>query len=145
MAGQSYRDLIAWQKAMNLAEEVWTVSEGWPRAQLFGLTDQVRRASVSIPSNLAEGQGRNGRAEFRRFLDIAHGSLCELETQLMLGCRFRFLDDPTLDRLLTQAAEVGRLVHGLLRSLSHPTNPGQSRLFPRPLAPGYWLLASDHC
>lgn len=123
MAGQSYRDLIAWQKGMDLAEEVWMVSEGWPRAQLFGLTDQVRRASVSIPSNIVEGQGRNGRAEFRRFLDIAHGSLCELETQLMLARRFRFLDEPTLDRLLTQGAEVGRLLHGLLRRLRTPTDP----------------------
>lgn len=124
MAGRSYRDLIAWQKAMDLAEEVWTVSEGWPRAQLYGLTDQVRRAAVSIPSNIAEGQGRNGRGEFRRFLDIAHGSLCELETQLLLARRVRFLDEPTLDRLLSQSAEVGRLLQGLLRRLRTPTDPG---------------------
>ena len=117
MGVRNYRDLLAWQRAMDLADEVYALTERWPREQLFGLTIQVQRAALSVPSNVAEGQGRSSRADFRRFVDIAHGSLCELETQLMLARRRQFVDEPTLNRLLDQSAEVGRLLHGLMRSL----------------------------
>ena len=117
MGARNYRDLIAWQKAMDLADAVYEVSAGWPNQQLFGLTIQAQRAALSVPSNIAEGQGRGSRADFGRFLDIAHGSLCELETQLTMAYRRRFIDGVTHDRLLEQAAEVGRLLHGLMRKL----------------------------
>ncbi len=102
---------------MDLADEVYALTERWPREHQFGLTIQVQRAALSVPSNIAEGQGRSSRADFKRFVDIAHGSLCEMETQFMLAKRRRFLDEPTLDRLLDRSAEVGRLLHGLMRSL----------------------------
>jgi four helix bundle protein len=81
MGARNYQDLVAWQKAMDLADAVYDVTERWPKEQLFGLTIQVQRAALSVPSNIAEGQGRNSRADFGRFLDIANGSRCELETQ----------------------------------------------------------------
>lgn len=117
MGARNYRDLIAWQKAMDLAEEVFEITALWPKEQLFGLTIQAQRAAVSIASNIAEGQGRNRPAEFLRFLDIAHGSLCELETQLTLACRVRFITESKLNQLLDQTAEIGRLLHGLMRTL----------------------------
>lgn len=81
MKVKHYRELIVWQKAMNLAEEVYRVSRSFPREEIYGLTSQLRRAAVSIPSNVAEGQGRRTTADFLRHLSIAYGSLLELETR----------------------------------------------------------------
>ena len=78
MAVKSYRELIAWQKGMELVETVYRASVSFPREEIYGLTAQIRRSAVSIPSNIAEGQGRNSTREFRNFLSIAHGSLCEM-------------------------------------------------------------------
>jgi four helix bundle protein len=115
----SYRDLIAWQKAMDFVEEVYLVTRSFPREELYGLTSQLRRCSVSIPSNIAEGQGRRADGEFRHSLSIARGSLCEAETQLIIGCRLEYLDRPEMERLLAQADEVGRLITGLANSLEN--------------------------
>ncbi len=82
---RSYGDLIAWQKVMDLVSEVYRVTKDWPREEMFGLTSQVRRSAVSIPSNIAEGQGWTGPKEFVHHLSIAHGSLCEAETQLIIA------------------------------------------------------------
>jgi len=101
---------------MDLAETVYAATRTWPKDETYGLTSQVRRAAVSIPSNLAEGQGRNSGNELGRFTAIAHGSLCELETQLLLGYRLGYVDEAALKTLLGLAAEVGRLLQGLLRS-----------------------------
>ena len=84
MAIKSYRDLIVWQKAMDLVEDVYKKTKGFPREELYGLTSQLRRAVVSVPSNNAEGQGRNSTKEFLHHLSIAYGSLCEVETQCLL-------------------------------------------------------------
>src|SRR6185369_4825205 len=89
---QNYRDLIAWQKAMDLVELVYAATTGFPTDERFGLTSQVRRAVVSIPSNIAEGQARRSQSEFLHFLSIAHGSLREVETQLLIATRLRYLD-----------------------------------------------------
>ncbi len=102
---------------MDLAEMVYVATRAWPKDEVYGLTAQVRRAAVSVPSNIAEGQGRASDNELARFTAIAHGSVCELETQLMLARRLSYLDESTLKRVLAQTAEVGRLLHGLLRSL----------------------------
>src|ERR1700746_3184622 len=115
---KSYRDLIAWQKAMDLAEAVYLGTAGFPREELYGLTSQARRAVVSIASNIAEGQGRRTTGEFCQFLAIAYGSLNEAETQLMLAQRLGYLDYETNNTLLALTAEVGRLLNGLSRSLS---------------------------
>jgi len=116
MPSRNYRDLIAWQKAMDLAVEVYRKSGLFPRVEIYGLTAHMRRAAVSIPSNIAEGQGRGSDAEFVRFLRIAHGSLNELETQFMLAERLSYLDGRIVLLLLDLTAEVGRLLNGLVRA-----------------------------
>ncbi len=117
MTGKSYQDLIAWQRAMDFVESVYRATRSFPKDELYGLTSQIRRSSVSVPSNIAEGQGRRAKAEFHHRLSIAHGSLCEAETQLMIGGRLAYLGPSDLQRLLAQAGEVGRLITGLSNSL----------------------------
>jgi len=115
---QSYRDLIAWQKAMDLVAEIYACTQDFPRAELYGLTSQLRRAAVSIPSNIAEGHARLTTGEFRQFLGQALGSLVELETQILIAKRLCYLETSKSTALLSRSAETGRIVNGLLRSLS---------------------------
>ena len=117
MPSRNYTDLTAWQKAMDLVEGVYQVTAGFPQDERYGLTAQVRRAAVSLPSNIAEGQGRGSSRDFSRFLWIAHGSLRELETQVEIAFRLHYLDVPAKSHLLAAAGEVGRLINGLLNSL----------------------------
>lgn len=91
---RSYKELIVWQKAMDLAEDVQRVSQRFPKEELYGLTSQLRPAAVSVPSNIAEGQARQSKAEFLNFLSIANGSLADVETQLLLAQRFGYLRFP---------------------------------------------------
>src|SRR5438876_464818 len=114
---KSYRDLVAWQKAMDLVELVYSTTHDWPKEELYGLTTQARRAVVSIPSNIAEGQGRASTKEFLHHLSIARGSLLELETQALVAQRLGYLQSEVAERLLISAAEVSRLISGLARSL----------------------------
>ena len=118
MAVKSYTELIAWQKAMDLVEAAYVLSAGFPREELYVTTSQIRRAAISIPSNIAEGQGRWNTGEFIHFLGIAHGSLCELETQARIAPRLKFVPETATEPVLRLAAEVGRLIHGLRNSLS---------------------------
>jgi four helix bundle protein len=118
MAGQNYTDLIVWQKAMTFVEEAYRASARFPREEVYGLTAQIRRAAVSIPSNIAEGQGRHSRREFCRFLRIAHGSLREVETQIMIAERLHYLEADAKSGLLRMTSEIGRLLNGLAKSLS---------------------------
>lgn len=118
MGVKSYNDLIVWQKAMDLAESVYRASRTFPREELFGLTGQLRRAAVSVPSNIAEGQGRATTRDFLHFLAVARGSLNELETQLLLAHRLGYIDDEQWSTLVNLADEVGRLLRGLVHSLS---------------------------
>src|SRR6267154_1891441 len=112
MPSRNYRDLIVWQKAMDLVENVYRASRVFPKDELYGLTSQIRRAAVSVPSNIAEGQGRGGDPEMVRFLRIAHGSLREVETQILIAQRLGYLDLEQAQSLIEQAAEVGRLLNG---------------------------------
>lgn len=114
---KSYRDLIAWQMAMQLVEEVYTITKTFPKEELYGLTQQLRRAAVSVPSNIAEGHCRNGRREFVHHLSIALGSLGELETQVIVSERLGYLAAPESSKILATAAEVGRIIVGLMHSL----------------------------
>jgi four helix bundle protein len=114
---RSYRDLIAWQRAMDLVEGVYRVTHSFPKDELYGLTSQLRRAAVSVPSNIAEGQGRGTVGEFIHYLRIAHGSLCETETQILIAQRLSYLNSQQVRALLDLAREVGRLINGLLTSL----------------------------
>lgn len=117
MAGRNYQDLVAWQKAMDLAVAVYDATGDFPLEERYGLTSQLRRASVSVPSNIAEGQGRGSAPDFRRLLRIAHGSVREVETQVILAEKLGFLREHRRNELLASAGEVGRLITGLSHSL----------------------------
>ncbi len=112
-----YMDLIGWQKAMDLVTEIYRLTKKLPKEEMFGLTSQLRRAAVSIPSNIAEGQGRLSRGEFRVFLGNARGSLSELETQIMIAKNLEYIDAPEAIVLLEMASEVGRILNGLIASM----------------------------
>ena len=115
---RNYTDLVAWQKAMALTVAVYRASTTLPAEERFGLSAQMRRAAAGVPSNIAEGQGRRTDGEFLNLLSIAHGSLRELETQLLLCDRLELLKPKQIAGLLEQAAEVGRLVNGLANSIA---------------------------
>lgn len=114
---ESYRDLIVWQKAMDLVVAIYRETDGWPPSEKYGLTQQLRRCVVSVPSNIAEGQGRRSDREFAQFLRIAHGSLREAETQIMLGQRIGYCSIESESRYLERTAELGRLIQGLIRTV----------------------------
>jgi four helix bundle protein len=103
---------------MDFTAEVYRVTRRFPKEELYGITSQVRRAAVSVPSNIAEGQGRGTTGEFRQFLGQARGSLLETETQILLAERLEYLDHETADNLLQRASEVGRILNGLIKSLT---------------------------
>jgi four helix bundle protein len=113
---QSFRDLTVWQKAMALTERVYLETEALPRAEVYGLTSQIRRAAVSIPSNIAEGKAVSGR-NYPRHVRIALGSEAELQTQLELAVRLKMLDPQAARKLVDETAEVGRMLSALLKSL----------------------------
>jgi four helix bundle protein len=113
----SYQDLVAWQKTMELVAEIYRVSIKFPKAEVFGLTSQLRRAAVSIPSNIAEGQAKSSRGEFLVYLGHARGSLAELETQVMIARNLNYVSETEAVGLLEPAAEVGRILNGLLAAL----------------------------
>jgi four helix bundle protein len=115
---KNYQDLSAWQKAMDLVEDVYRSSKDFPREEIYALTSQIRRAAVSIPSNIAEGQGRRTTADFLRHLSIAYGSLCEVETQILIARRLKYIAQSRLEEVMSRAGEVGRLLNGLMASLS---------------------------
>jgi len=117
---RSYRDLRVWQMAMGLAADVYAVSAGFPKAEQFGLTSQMRRASVSVPANIAEGFGRGVAGSFAQFLRIAQGSLKELETLVMLAARVDLLAEDLAARLLDLCGEIGKMLGGLIRKVAGP-------------------------
>ena len=112
---ESFRDLIVWQKAMDLVLRIYDITGRWPGTEQFGLTAQIRRAAVSVPSNFAEGQGRIGTAEFQRFAGIAHGSLCEVETQLLLANRLGYMSEDELSNVMVLVFEIGRMTRSMIR------------------------------
>jgi four helix bundle protein len=113
----SHRDLIAWQKAMALVTAVYRATAGFPSREMYGLTRQVREAAVSIPSNIAEGKGRQTKRDYVQFLYRARGSLLEVETQLEVGRNLDYLEESTFAALFDQAAEVGRILNGLIANV----------------------------
>jgi four helix bundle protein len=114
----SYRDLIAWQKAMALVRNVYLQTRGFPKEELYGLAGQLRRAAVSVPSNIAEGQGRLSKKEFRQFLALARGSLLEVETQILIAADLQYINADVARELETQTREVLRVLNGLIESLA---------------------------
>ena len=114
---RTYRELIAWQKAMKLAHAAYHLSNGLPRKEAFGLVTQLQRAAVSVPSNIAEGHGRLTDLQFRHFLGNARGSLYELQTQVELASDLGYIDSEKVRSFMEKSWEVARLINGLITSL----------------------------
>lgn len=115
---RSYKDLIVWQKAMDLVALVYQATKRFPREETYGLSSQLRRAAVSVPSNIAEGQARQSTAEFRNFLSVARGSLAEVETQLLIAQRLGYLEPVHLEKLLSPHQEVSKMLPALMARLA---------------------------
>ncbi len=116
-----YSDLVVWQKAMSLVTEVYKITATFPNEERFGLVSQVRRAAVSIPSNIAEGHGRKSTGAYLNHLSIAYGSLMELETQTQIATRLNFIQEDNATALLNKMDEIGKMLTGLKNSLSKKT------------------------
>jgi four helix bundle protein len=114
---RSYRDLVVWQRAYDLSLAVYRATREFPKDEIYGLRSQIRRAAISIPSNIAEGYGRRTTAEYMRSLNIAYGSNCELETQLSLATDLDYIDRSVAGKLGQQTAEVERMLTALRRAL----------------------------
>jgi four helix bundle protein len=119
---KSFRDLVVWQKSMQLAVQIYGLTKEFSREEIYGLTSQMRRCAVSIPSNIAEGQGRINRAEFRQFIGIARGSNCELQTQLALARTLELGDPCSIDTAEQLSEEIRKMLFGLLGSLNNGKN-----------------------
>ncbi len=124
---KSYKDLIVWQKGMDLAELVYQLTVKYPKDELYSLTNQMRRAVVSIVSNIAEGKGRESKQEYLHFLAIAQGSLTELETQILLSIRLRYLSEIDAETPLSLCDEIGRMLNTMRTKLK-----AASQLTPNP-------------
>jgi len=118
MKATSYRDIKAWQFAMKLVKEIYLLTRQWPHEELYTLTSQIRRAAISIPSNIAEGQGRRSPNDFKRFLSIAYGSLMEVECQLLISRDLGYLSKVRLETVLELTGELGRVLNGLRQSMT---------------------------
>ncbi|MEJ2091200.1 MAG: four helix bundle protein [Syntrophobacterales bacterium] len=114
---RKFRELVVWQKALDLVKEIYRVTQEFPKEEIFGLTSQLRRAAVSVPSNIAEGQGRLTEKEFRQFLGNARGSLAEVETQIIIANDLDFINDQDFKNLSAMITEVGRVLNGLISSV----------------------------
>ena len=114
---KSYQQLDVWQKGVSLSIEVYKFTEQFPRSEKFGLTAQIRRATVSVPANIAEGWGRGSTREYVQFLLVARGSIFELETHLIIGQKLGFLEESQLGHLLQVTQAIGRMLNGLILAL----------------------------
>jgi four helix bundle protein len=116
----SYRDLVAWKRAVELVTHVYGLTKSFPDDERYGLAAQLRRAAVSVASNIAEGQGRFSRGEFKQFLGHARGSLLEIETQMTIATNLGYLDSRQSEVVFELSSEVGRILNGLISSLNTP-------------------------
>ncbi len=121
MQAHRYQDLLAWQKAIEFVQAVYAISSKFPQEEMLGLKSQLRRAAVSVPSNIAEGQGRASRGEFLQFLGHARGSLYEIETQIVIASNLRYFSVEDRDLLLAEAQRLGRILNALIASLKPST------------------------
>ena len=127
MTVTSYNDLHAWQRGMDLVEDIYRATATFPKDELYGLTSQLRRAAVSIPSNIAEGQGRLTRGEFIQFLGHARGSLQEMRTQLEIASDLKYLADSDLSKLENHSDQVSKMLNGLIDSMRTPKKAAEAR------------------
>jgi four helix bundle protein len=119
--GQPFRDLTVWQRAVELATCIYQVTAQFPRSEIYGLTSQLRRAAVSVASNIAEGAGRGSKKEFKQFLQMARGSNGELQTQLIIASNLEIATRNQVASAEALSHEVGKMLNGLLRSISQPS------------------------
>lgn len=119
---QSHRDLVAWQKAIEMGLPIYSLTKGFPEHEKFGLTSQIRRASVSVASNIAEGYGRGRSNDYLRFLTMARGSLCEIDTQLYFALRLGYTNESDHQVALKECKDCGRVLAGLIRSIEDNLN-----------------------
>ena len=115
----NYKELKGWQKSVDLAVKIYESTKDFPREEIYGLTSQIRRSAVSIPSNIAEGAGRNSKKDFNNFLGISNGSICELETQLIIANRITFMNIITLESLQNDIVEIQKMNWALQKSLTN--------------------------
>ena len=115
---KTYRDLIVWQKAMKLVTEIYRHTKSFPEDERYGLTSQLRRCSISIPSNVAEGYGRNSTQDYIRYLRIANGSLFELQTQLEIALNLCFLSEESFSILFESSREIERMLSSLIKKVN---------------------------
>ena len=118
MKTSNYKELQVWQKAMDLVVEIYKISKLLPKEETYGISDQIRRSAVSIPSNIAEGQSRNSIKEFIQFLSIARGSLAELETQLLICIKVNMLSEDNITEAQNIITEIGKMIKGLMNKLN---------------------------
>ena len=116
---KSFRDLIVWQRSIQLATTIYQLSRGFPKDEIYGLASQIRRSAVSVPSNIAEGQGRLSTGEFRQFLGVARGSNFELQTQLEIARTLKLGDSKLIDEAEGLSHEVGKMIHAFLEKTNH--------------------------
>lgn len=116
-----YSELYVWQKAMDLVMDIYKITTAFPNEERFGLSSQMRRAAVSVPSNIAEGHGRKATAAYLNHLSIAYGSLMELETQIQIAARLSFIASDIASSLVVKTDEIGKMLSGLKKSLSEKT------------------------
>lgn len=116
---QSFRDLLVWQRSIQLTVVIYRITQSFPREEIYGLTSQARRSAISIPSNIAEGQGRLNTGEFRQFLGIARGSNCELQTQLEIARALGYGDTKMIEEAEGLSNEVGKMINAILQSLTN--------------------------
>ena len=128
MSQNSYKDLIAWQRGMELVTMIYDATDGFPANEQYGLVSQLRRAAVSVPSNIAEGKAHYSNRDFVRFLRHARGSLAEIETQVLIAHQRKYLPDATMAQLTQKLDEVGRILSGLINSLNEHERTQDSRL-----------------
>ncbi len=123
---RGHRDLVAWQKAMDLTKQIYVLTNSFPKHELYGLTSQLRRAAVSVPSNLADCAARNSRHEFGYFISTARGSLAEIETQIELAVFLGYISQGAASKLFASVSDIGRLLTGLRNwSVGCPQNEKQ--------------------
>jgi len=114
---RGFKDLVVWQRSVALAVKIYQITKNFPREEIYGLTSQIRRAAVSIPSNIAEGHGKGSRPSFASHTDIALGSAAELETQLEISLKIGYLSQSESDSLLIELTEIVRILYGLLNKV----------------------------
>jgi len=115
---KSYRDLIVWQKSMLLVTDIYTISSHFPNGEIYGLTSQMRRSAVSIPSNIAEGYGRHSTNEYKRFLQIAVGSLFELQTQVEIAFNLKYIEQTIFIKTINLCVEIDKMLYTIIKKIN---------------------------